>query len=98
MNLERTPEVLTIEEAADYLRVPSDMVLRQAIQGNLPGRKIEDTWRFLRSALDDWLRLHDSRTILLQQVGALADDESLAELRAAVYQARERSEGDEIDA
>ena len=59
---------------------------------SLPGRRIEDTWRFLRDALDDWLRSQDSHAILLQQAGALADDEDLADLRAAIYAERGRPE------
>lgn len=87
-----TPEVLTLEEAAAYLRLPQDTIARQAAQGALPGRQIEHTWRFLKAAIDDWLRSHDSRTLLLHQAGALADDESLPALRAAIYVARKRSE------
>ena len=45
------PNVLTLEEAADYLRLPRETVERQAIRGRIPGRRIEDTWRFLRDAL-----------------------------------------------
>ena len=86
------PNVLTLEEAANYLRLPKEAVERQAAQGRLPGRRIEDTWRFLRAAIDDWLRSYDGRTILLQQAGALAGDETLPELRAAIYAARGRSE------
>ncbi len=86
------PEVLTLEEAAFYLRLPTETIERQAAQGQIPGKRIEDTWRFLRAAIDEWLRGHDSRTILLQQAGALADDETLADLRAAIYAARGRSE------
>ena len=86
------PNVLTLEEAANYLRLPKEAVERQAAQGRLPGRRIEDTWRFLRAAIDDWLRSYDGRTILLQQAGALAGDETLPELRAAIYAARRRSE------
>lgn len=89
------PDVLTLEEASAYLRLPVAAVLRQALQGNIPGRKIEDNWRFLKTAIDDWLRFQSSRSILLQQAGALADDDSLAELRATIYQARGRSEVDE---
>ena len=51
--------------------------MRQAAQGAIPGRQIEDTWRFLKAAIDDWLRSYDSRTLLLQQAGALTEDESL---------------------
>ncbi len=89
------PDVLTLEEASDYLRLPVEAVLRQALQGNIPGRKIEDNWRFLKTAIDDWLRSQSNRTILLHQAGTLADDDSLAELRATIYQARGRSEMDE---
>jgi excisionase family DNA binding protein len=84
--------VLTLEETANYLRLPETIVERQAKLGQIPGRRIEDTWRFLRDAIDDWLRSHDSRTILLQQAGSLADDESLADLRAAIYAERGRPE------
>ncbi len=89
-------DVFTLEEAAAYLKLSPDTILRQASQGNLPGRKIEDTWRFLRAAIDDWLRSQDSRVLLLQQAGALADDISLAELRAAIYQTRERPEAEPL--
>ena len=85
-------EVSTLEEVADYLRLPVETVEKQAQRGQLPARRIEDTWRFLKSAIDDWLRSQDSRALLLQQAGALADDETLAELRAAIYQDRGRSE------
>jgi excisionase family DNA binding protein len=87
-----TPEVLTLEEVAAYLRLPQDTIARQAAQGAIPGRQIEDTWRFLKAAIDDWLRSHDSRTLLLQQAGALADDESLSALRETIYAARKRPE------
>ena len=85
-------EVLTLEEVARYLRLPKDTIVRQAAQGTIPGRRIEDTWRFLKAAIDDWLRSYDSRTLLLQQAGALADDESLPALRKKIYAARKRPE------
>lgn len=86
------PEVLTLEEVADYLRVPKEAIQRQATRGRIPGRKIDDTWRFLKAAIDDWLRSRDSRTILLQQAGAFAADETLPQLRAAIYAERGRPE------
>lgn len=88
--------VLTLEEAANYLRLPKEIIERQAAQGQIPARRIEDTWRFLKVAIDEWLRSHDSRTILLQQAGALADDESLADLRATIYAERGRPEAEDI--
>lgn len=86
------PDVLTLEEVAAYLRLPPELVLNQAVKGSLPSRKVEGNWRFLKTAIDDWLRAQDSRTVLLQQAGALADDESLDLLRNDIYRERNRSE------
>lgn len=94
MNRVILPEVLTLEEASVYLRLPIESVQRQALQGNIPGRKVEDNWRFLKVALDDWLRLKSGRAILLQQAGSLADDDTLTQLRETIYHNRERSEVD----
>jgi len=87
-------EVLTLEEAADYLKLPLETIDRIARQGQLPGRRIEDTWRFLKSAIGDWLRAQDSRAILLQQADALKDDPYLDELLAMIYRDRGRPEGE----
>ena len=54
-----------------------ETVLNQALKGNIPGRRIEDNWRFLKAAIDDWLRAKNSRSVLLSQAGAFADDDSL---------------------
>ncbi|MGL5795119.1 MAG: helix-turn-helix domain-containing protein [Waterburya sp.] len=89
------PDILTLEETSEYLRLPVETVLNQALKGNLPGRKIEENWRFLKSAIDDWLSSQSSVSILLNQAGALADDDSLEELRATIYQTRGRSEIDD---
>lgn len=56
------PEVLTLEEAADYLRLPRESIEKEAASGRIPGRRVEDTWRFLKAAIDDWLRRQDART------------------------------------
>ncbi len=88
----RIPDVLTLDEVANYLRLPKETIEREAAQGHIPGRRIEDTWRFLKAAIDDWLRSHDSRILLLQQAGVLAGDETLPELRDKIYEQRGRSE------
>ena len=92
MNQSVTSDVLTLEEVACYLRLPPDTIERQAEQGQIPGRKIEDTWRFLKSAIDDWLRARGSRTSLAQQAGALKDDPYLDELLAFIEQQRQQPE------
>src|SRR5689334_23086711 len=51
-----TAEVLTLAEAAAYLRVSEAEVVRLVQQQDLPGRLIGTEWRFLKPALQDWLR------------------------------------------
>ncbi|MCB0128671.1 MAG: helix-turn-helix domain-containing protein, partial [Caldilineaceae bacterium] len=87
-------QTLTLEEAAMYLKLPSAIVAEQAAQGIIPGRQINQTWRFLRGAIDNWLRNSNGRQILLEQAGAFVDDESLAALREEIYAARGRPEVD----
>jgi excisionase family DNA binding protein len=86
------PPILTLEDAARYLRVPKQTIKRQAEQGILPGRQIGKSWRFLRAALDDWLRAGDSRKAFLDQFGMFKDDPTLPALRKAIYQRRGRPE------
>ena len=90
--MKQPSDVLTLEEAAAYLRLPPETIAREAAQGHIPGRRIEDAWRFLKAGIDDWLRSHDSRLMLVQQTGALADDETLPKLRESIYRARKRPE------
>lgn len=92
MNKTILPEVLTLEEASEYLRLPRETVLKQAAKKNIPGRKIGDDWRFLKTAIDDWLNTNNSRFTLLSQAGAFADDDSLEDLRKSIYLRRERPE------
>jgi excisionase family DNA binding protein len=89
------PGVLTLEEVAEYLRLPKETIQREATRGQIPGRQIADTWRSLKVAIDDWLRSRDSRLILLQQAGSLVSDETLPQLRAAIYAERGRPEYEE---
>jgi excisionase family DNA binding protein len=88
------PAVLTLEEAAAYLRLPPETVARQILQGEIPGRQVGTEWRFLQSALDEWLSTRDARRALLRHAGSFADDESLGELRSEAYRQRDRPETD----
>jgi excisionase family DNA binding protein len=50
------PEVLTLREAAKFLRLPAGLIEKLAAKGVLPGRKVGDQWRFLRRAIEEWLQ------------------------------------------
>ena len=84
-----------MEEAAAFLRVPPDAVMRLVVQQTLPGRQIEGQWRFLRTALADWLREKSGKAVLLGQAGTLAQDESLPQVRETIYRDRGRPEAEE---
>src|SRR5437762_2330893 len=47
--------VLTLTEAAEFLRVSDKALADKATAGEVPARQIGDEWRFLRRALVDWL-------------------------------------------
>ncbi len=48
-------DVLSLAEAAAYLRVPEQELLRLAECRDIPGQKIGGEWRFLKRALGHWL-------------------------------------------
>jgi hypothetical protein len=85
------PNVLTLEETAAYLRLSPEVVAQEAIAGNIPGQQIDHTWRFLKSAIDDWLRCRDQRSILLRQAGVFANDETLTLLQENIDRDRQQS-------
>jgi excisionase family DNA binding protein len=48
-------DVLTLAEAATFLRVPTETLRADVIGGRVPGRLVGNEWRFARSALVAWL-------------------------------------------
>ena|SRR5271163_2838050 len=55
--LETSPTecILTLTEAAVFLRVSDKALAAKATAGEVPARQIGGEWRFLRRALIDWL-------------------------------------------
>jgi excisionase family DNA binding protein len=91
-------QVLTLAETAKFLRISEAKVRKLAECRKLPARKIEDEWRFLKSALEEWLRgKPDPTQALLQTAGMFRDDESLPKILKEIYTARGRPEDGEMD-
>lgn len=85
------PEVLTLAEAAEFLRVSESEVHDLVRQQGLPGRKIGDQWQFLKAGLQDWLRsplIQKQR--LMELAGAWKDDPYLDEMLKQIYEERRR--------
>jgi excisionase family DNA binding protein len=49
------PEIFTIEQAARYLQLDADIVLRKVKAGEIPAAQIDGKWRLRRARLDNWL-------------------------------------------
>jgi excisionase family DNA binding protein len=86
------PELLTLREAAAYLRVDENRVLQMAQQGALPGRRLGDEWRFFKGALQAWLSNAPSyKERLMELAGAWKDNPYLEEIVRQAYQRRAQS-------
>lgn len=48
-------EILTAQEAAEYLKLHAETVKAKARQGLLPAAKVGREWRFRKPDLDAWL-------------------------------------------
>ena len=47
--------MLTLREAASYLRIPGHSLEQLAQDGEIPGFLIDGRWRFSKSVVDEWL-------------------------------------------
>jgi excisionase family DNA binding protein len=81
-------DVLTLAEAAAYLRVGEADVLRLVREQGLAGRQIGSQWRFLKPALQDWLRSGPEKKGLFRHIGALPDDAQTEEMLEEIYRRR----------
>jgi len=89
-------EVLTLAEAAAYLRVAKEEVLRTVRERGLPGRQFGDEWRFLRAAIEDWLRagattLQQNKDAWMALAGEYKDDPDLQAICDEAYRQRRLS-------
>jgi excisionase family DNA binding protein len=88
-------EVLTLAEAAAYLRVVPEAVVRMVDTQGLPGRQFGTEWRFLKAALQGWLSTPQGSRGLLAQLGKAKDDPYLQEMLASIYARRGRPQTEE---
>jgi len=86
-------EVLTLAEAAAYLRLPEDEVVQLVHQQGLPGRFAGTEWRFFKAALQEWLSQplpKPSKEAVLSVVGSWKDDPDLEAMVEEIYRQRGR--------
>lgn len=88
-------EVLTLAEAAAYLRLAEKAVLSAAATQGLPGRLIDEEWRFLKSAIQEWLSgsqptAEMRKAAQMAIAGSCKDDPYLEDMVEEIYRRRGR--------
>lgn len=53
--MEQVGGVLTIDELAEYLKIPKSTLYKLVQDGKIPGQKIGRHWRFSKEVIDRWL-------------------------------------------
>jgi excisionase family DNA binding protein len=47
--------ILTVDEIADYLKIPRSTIYKLVREGKIPAQKIGRHWRFRKEAIVHWL-------------------------------------------
>lgn len=88
-------EILTLSEAAAYLRIAEADVLRGVEEQALPARRFGNEWRFLKAAIRDWLGAGPSpksnKEAWMELAGVWKDDPYVEAELAEIYRRRGRS-------
>lgn len=87
-------EVLTLAEAAAYLKFSDGDVLRLVHEQGLPARRLAAEWRFSRGAIQEWLRTpppQGSKEAQLAVAGAWKGDPYAEEELKAILERRGRT-------
>ncbi|MBI1917954.1 MAG: helix-turn-helix domain-containing protein [Planctomycetes bacterium] len=93
-------EVLTLAEAAAFLRFPEADVLRLVDEQGLPARRLANEWRFLKAGIQHWLSIgspkpRSSKEALLALAGKYKDDPDLESILQEAMRRRGRPMAEE---
>ncbi|MBA7666638.1 hypothetical protein ES703_74719 [subsurface metagenome] len=53
--MKESDTVMTVQEIADYLKIPKSTVYKLAQESKIPAQKVGRHWRFKREVIDRWL-------------------------------------------
>ena len=90
-----TDDVLTLSETAAYLRLAEADVVELVQAQGLPGRVVGKDWRFLKSAVQDWLRCDrpskSNKEAWTKLAGVWKDDPDLDQVLEEINKQRGRA-------
>jgi excisionase family DNA binding protein len=72
--LQGAHSVMTLREAAQFLRITHDALVRMAEEGQIPAFLVDGRWKFPRQAVEEWVTL---QTVARRQ-NAQQEDEDVA--------------------
>lgn len=72
------PELMTVEEVAEYLRITKRTMYRLLKEGSIPAIRVSHQWRFDRTSIDNWL--HQNSTKVATNILVIDDDEQIRSL------------------
>ena len=88
-------EVMTLAEAAAFLRVPEDGLKADAVKGRVPGRLVAGEWRFTKATLLAWFNEPEtaapkksSKERMRALIGAWKDDPTVDAMVEEIYRKR----------
>ena len=93
-------EVFTLAEAAAYLRLSEAEIINLHHSQGLPGRFTGSEWRFLKSAIQQWLTsgtptVQSRKEAQLALAGKYKDDPDLKQICEEAYRQRGRSQAED---
>jgi len=53
--MEKVYDVFSIDELADYLKIPKSTLYKLVREGKIPAQKVGRHWRFHKETIDAWL-------------------------------------------
>lgn len=85
------PDVLTLDSAAELLRVSAKGLRADAENGLVPGQLVGGEWRFSRAGLFAWLATPPAppNARQLSTIGSMADDDTLPAMVDEIYRRRQ---------
>jgi hypothetical protein len=91
-------EILSLAEAAAYLRLPEKDVIAAATTQGLPGRMVAGEWRFFKTAIQQWLSVSQPtaemrKAAQLALAGAWTDDPDIEQIVEEAMRRRGRQPG-----
>ncbi len=88
-------EVLTLAEAAAYLKLSETDVAGLVQTQSLPGRYVAGQWRFLKAAIQQWLATgptpKSNKEAWMALAGVWKDDPHLEEVLQEIHKQKERA-------